>query len=67
MVPVSYQCVGDSTTFGGWDGSKHYSEFICELVNIFVGWLAIGLGNLECFESLFDDLFNAHGCSRLVN
>lgn len=34
-------------TFGGWDGSKHFSEFMCELISVFVDWLHINLGDFK--------------------
>lgn len=53
-----------SVMVGGWDSRKNCSEFTCELVRVFVIWLAINLGDFKFLNAFFDVLFNARGCNR---
>ena len=53
------------STICGRDSIKHCSEFTCELVHNFIGWLAIYLGDFKFLEALLDVLFDAHGCNKV--
>ena len=48
-----------TTTIGSSDGSKHCSKFACELVNVFIGWLAIKFGDFKFLKAFFYVLFNS--------
>lgn len=55
-----------SAMIAGWDNSKHCYEFTWEFVCVFVGWLALDIGDLEFLEAILSVLFNAHGCNKFV-
>lgn len=50
-----------TSTVCGRYSSKHCSEFPGKLVHVFVGRLAVDLGDVEFLEAVFDVLFDSHG------
>ena len=50
-----------TSTVCGRYSSKHCSEFPGKLVHVFVGRLAVDLGDVEFLEAVFNVLFDSHG------
>ena len=53
-----------TSTVCGRYSSKHCSEFLGELVHVFVGWLSIDIGYVEFLKAVFDVLLDPHGGSK---
>ena len=50
-----------TSTVCGRDSSKHCSKVPGKLVQVFVGQLAVDLGDVEFLKAVVDVLFDSHG------